>query len=276
MRKKLTLIVLVIVALPLIILGFERKAVSPNALVKIVPSKETTLSDQKIQDDTNLTSVSKKTEYSVPILMYHYVRDLNDPNDKVGMNLSVSPAIFDSQMKYLSEQDYKSITFAQLNSKELPDKPIMITFDDGYADAYSQAFPILKKYNFTGVFYIITSKVGQGEYVSWDQLKVMQKAGMTIGSHTVTHPSLDKATKSQIDKELTDSKTKLETELGIKVTDLCYPAGKYNTQVIEEVNKIGYTDATTTHSGISNQDSSLFELPRIRVESNTNLAKVLK
>jgi peptidoglycan/xylan/chitin deacetylase (PgdA/CDA1 family) len=268
--------VLLIVALPLIILGFGREAISPNALVKIAPLEEITQPDQKIQDDTNITFVSKKIEYSVPILMYHYIRDIDDPTDQIGINLSVSPRIFESQLKYLSEQGYESITPVQLSSGELPDKPIMITFDDGYDDAYSQAFPILKKYNFTGVFYVITGKVGQPEYANWDQLKEMQKAGMIIGSHTVSHPSLDKATKSQINKELVDSKTKLETELGTKVTDFCYPAGKYNTKVIEELQKIGYTDATTTHSGISNQDSSLFELPRIRVESNTNLEKVLK
>ncbi|MFA6423217.1 MAG: polysaccharide deacetylase family protein [Patescibacteria group bacterium] len=231
--------------------------------------------NQNFNDNTNL-AVPLQTNYNVPILMYHYIRNFNDPNDKVGTNLSVSLQSFDSQMKYLKDNDYTSINFNDLITKNFPNKSVIITFDDGYNDAFTGAYPILKKYNLFGVFYIITNKIGSDGYVSWNDLKEMSQNKMIIASHSLDHPNMINLEKEKIEKELIESKLALETNLNIKVTDFCYPSGKYSTANIEELKKTGYNSAVTTKSGVSDQNSKLFELPRIRVTNETNLKNILK
>jgi len=112
--------------------------------------------------------------YEVTILMYHYIRDYTDSSDPIGVNLSVSPNTFDQQMKWLKDHNYQSFGINELDKIAQADpnvKPVIITFDDGYQDAYQNAFPILKKYGFKGVFYIIAGSVGDSAYMTWDQIK---------------------------------------------------------------------------------------------------------
>ncbi len=220
-------------------------------------------------------------EYSAPILMYHYVRDYNNAQDKTGMNLSVSPGNFDTQMKFLKDNGYTAVGLDYVISPYTLEgqptlKPVIITFDDGYSDAYTNAFPILKKYNFTAVFYIITNDVGKGGYMSWDQIKELKNNGMTIGSHSVTHPTLDKSTDTVIDKEISQSQKTIQNNIGGKIIDFCYPTGKYNNAVIDALKRYDYKTATTTKSGIANQGTNLYELPRIRMTNEINMNGIFK
>jgi peptidoglycan/xylan/chitin deacetylase (PgdA/CDA1 family) len=155
-------------------------------------------------------------------------------------------------------------------------KPIIITFDDGYDDAYTQAYPILKKHNMIGVFYIISGQIGQSERMTNNQIIELDKAGMVIGNHTKNHLDISTLSQTQLDSQLLDSKNTLESLLGHKVLDFCYPAGKYNANNIIALKNDGYLSATTTKNGISDTSSNLYELPRIRIQNSTNLEKVLK
>lgn len=222
---------------------------------------------------------------NVPILMYHYIRDINDPNDKIGTNLSVSPTIFDSQLKWLKENGYQTVGFdyllnpydLRLITYDLQFKPIILTFDDGYIDAYTKAFPILKKYNFTAIFYITTSFVEKDNYLTWQQINELSNNSMNIGSHTQDHPDLSKTTLAKTENEISQSKNIIEEKINKKIYDFCYPSGKYNNDIINLLIKYGYKTATTTKSGIYDSNiNSLFEIPRLRITNQTDLGKILQ
>lgn len=237
--------------------------------------------DNQTSSNSNPTTTNKQpiATYQVPILMYHYIRDFNDPNDTIGTNLSVSLANFDSQMKWLKDNGYETVNPDYLTGPyKLETKPIIITFDDGYRDAYTNAFPILKKYGFSATFYIITSYIDKNnpDYMTWDELRELEKNNMNIGSHTLTHPDLEKADSTRVDKEIGESQTTLQNQLGIKITDFCYPSGKYDSRTINALKKYNYKTAVTVKSGIANETSNLFELPRIRMINSTSLAKTLE
>lgn len=219
------------------------------------------------------------TEYQVPILMYHYIRDFSDPNDELGAKLSVSPETFAEQLQWLKDNGYQTVNPDYLLTPyALPLKPVILTFDDGYRDAYTVAYPILKKYDFAATFYIITDYIEKGNprYLAWDQVREMKAGGMNIGSHTLTHPDLEKCTTDRVNRELVDSKKLIEDKIGSEVTDFCYPSGKYNQEIVTQVENAGYKTATTVKSGIADQDSKLFELPRFRIQNETNLENILK
>src|SRR5262245_55563285 len=138
----------------------------------------------------------------VPILMYHYIRFIDPAIDELGYNLSIRPDDFAQQLAWLHEQGYTTIsmtTAQQCLRGEIacPPKPIALTFDDGYEDAYSTVVPILQRYGMHGAFYIVNSFVGQPGYMNWEQLAALRDAGMEIGAHTVSHldlTTLDQAT----------------------------------------------------------------------------------
>lgn len=219
---------------------------------------------------------------SAPILMYHYIRVVSDSNDTLGANLSVSPENFNKQLDYLQANNYQTISLAQLRDGFAGNykitktkKPVVITFDDGYDDAYTQAYQILKSHNMTGVFYIITGQIGQSERMTNSQIIELDRAGMIIGSHTKNHLDVSTLASSQLEIQLSESKSYLEQLLGHPIVDFCYPAGKYNANDIAVLKNDNYLTATTTKAGIANTKSSLFELPRIRMQNNSNLANLL-
>lgn len=233
------------------------------------------------------TNKEKIATYQVPILMYHYIRDFNDPEDKIGTNLSVSPINFEKQLKWLKDNGYQSINPSDLEklnegsfnfAQDKNPKYMIFTFDDGYRDAYTDAFPILKKFDFMGTFYIISDYVDrQNEnYLTWTMIQEMSTSGMNIGSHTLTHPDLTKCTTDRVNRELIDSEKIIKEKIEKTITDFCYPSGKYNEEIISQIENAGYKTATTVKNGIADQNSSLFELPRIRVQNETNLSNALK
>lgn len=284
--KKIILFI-IILALAAIATSSIVSVIKDRNAKKNPPSSNSTAESQN--PEASKPEPERKTinEYRVPILMYHYIRDFNDPDDQIGTNLSVSPEKFDEQLAWLKNNSYQSINpddLANPNKKTLTQisysnfKPVILTFDDGYKDAFDNAFPLLKKYGFTAAFYIITNYVEKNNpnYMSWDNIKELKKAGMNIGSHSLTHPDLEKVTDARVDSEIGESQEVLSKSLEIKITDFCYPTGKYDTRTIEALKKYGYKTAVTVKSGIADQNSNLFELPRIRVTNSTNLEKLLQ
>lgn len=237
-------------------------------------TNEPTKNDSQTTTDSQNTA-APKTIQPIPILMYHYIRNLNDPTDQIGTNLSVSPEIFDQELQIIKNSGYQSINLDQYLNNQLPAKPIIFSFDDGYDNAYSEAFNLLKKYGFNGTFYVITNKIGTSGYLTESQIKEMSSSGMTIGDHTLSHPNLSTASPATVKKEITLSKSRLETITGTSISNFCYPSGKYNQSVIDLLKEAGFKTATTTKSpavGFNNY----FELPRIRVSSTDSPAGLLK
>ena len=209
----------------------------------------------------------KVEKYEVPILMYHYIRDAENM-DRLGQGLSVSPANFELHMKYLRENDYETMKLVDLADPDLKKisqltyekkKPIIITFDDGYEDAYTAAFLILKKYKFIGTFFIIRNFVGTYGYLNRNQIAKMEKAGMEIGSHSIDHANLVGLFWKDQKKQIFNSKE--------KASIFCYPIGKYNANSVALVKEAGYLAAVTTKNGVAREISDLYTLPRVRVEN---------
>lgn len=218
---------------------------------------------------TNKVEIPQVSEYQVPILMYHYIRNAEGESE-LGQNLSVSPQNFEAHVKYLKENNYETLKLVDLSDPDKKaiskiiyekKKPIVLTFDDGYTDAYSQAWPILKKYDFVATFFIIRNYVGKDNYMTQAQIDELAKAGMEIGSHSLTHPDLTKISPDDAQSQIALSKENTLT--------FCYPSGKYNQAIVKLIQEAGYQAAVTTKFGIADQNSSILELPRVRVENTS-------
>lgn len=237
-------------------------------------------SSQAVTDEKKLSSDKTPTikpdnnvfHKPIPILMYHHLRDYNVPSHIIGTKLSVSPTIFDQQMKWLKDQGYSSVSPEEYLSGKYPTKPVIITFDDGYDNAYTVGYKTLKKYAEKGIFYIITNNIGHSDSLNQDQIKEMSANGMIIGSHTVNHIDLSKATDQQVFDQLSESKTVLEKLTGKPVLDFCYPSGQYNQKTIKIEKSLGYQTAMTTKTPRQIDFSDYWQLPRIRIE-NISLAQ---
>lgn len=250
------------------------------------PSLFTDTIEMNLTKPTQLSTSSQKLEpiqtkkqIKLPIIMYHRIDTLEivDKNDKIAVGLRVAPEVFERQLKYIKENDYTTITSFDLadyinSKKELPKKPILLTFDDGYKDNYTKAFPLLQKYNMKGDFAVITAGINASDYMTTDDLKDLLKNGHSIASHTVSHcttaiktgnntfqdspidtiekpcakfATQERLTYGQIKYEFQKSKEDLEKSLGIKVTHIVYPYGFWNQQAVEIAKSLGYNFATT-------------------------------
>jgi peptidoglycan/xylan/chitin deacetylase (PgdA/CDA1 family) len=209
-----------------------------------------------------------------PILMYHYVRTVDQASDPLGYELSVAPEAFDQQMGWLHDQGYASVRMdavAQCLRGETPCPPraVALTFDDGYADAYTEVLPVLRRYGFSATFYIISGFVGQPGYMTWEQIAALRDAGMEIGAHTVSHLDLTSLDWGTAGYEIAQSKADIEHHLGGSVLSFCYPTGLYNPAIEEQVRSAGYGSATTTRW--DGDYSDILALPRRRVSGETSL-----
>ncbi len=208
----------------------------------------------------------------VMVLNYHKIDDLN-------ISLSVLPKDFEAQMKYLKENNYHTITPDELyeslsGNLELPENPVLITFDDGYADNYYNAYPILKKYDFHATIFVISSFLGTMEhYITWDQAREMAENGISIQSHTVDHKSMTDLTDDQLRAELVDSKKKIEEEMGKAVEFIAYPTGTYNLHIAQLVKDAGYKAAFTIKYGNVDKASNIYALERVPIFHTENTYK---
>jgi len=273
MKRKVKFIfwgLIVIVCLSIVNLGYQ--AVSADQ--RIAEKTETDGKDnEKIASkpiDGNVDSAKKQQEIienplRIPILMYHYIRDYRIESDPLGSNLSVSPTFFELQIKTLVDNGYQTITMEQYLTNNFQGRVFMVTFDDGYQDAYI-GFKILKKYSQKGIFYIISDRINQPGYLSDFQIKEISDSGMIIGGHTKSHPDLVNLAKNHPDSllnELIESQQKIETILKKEVTDFCYPAGSYDNSVISALKNSGYQSAVITKRNLENFDR--MSIPRIRM-----------
>ncbi len=205
-----------------------------------------------------ITPVIKKV--SVPIMMYHHI-GAPLTNSVLDRSLAVSTDIFKQHLDYLKGHHYHTITFNQLfdalyYSAPLPENPIILTFDDGFDDAYTNAYSILKQYQYSGMFYIISGKVGWKGQATWDQLREMLANGMQMGSHTITHRDLGNVwlnSPKEAQLEMTKSRQDMETQLHTLIQQFCYPTGEpfrfgqpaARKPILTLLEKAGYVGATT-------------------------------
>ncbi|MHB9112285.1 MAG: polysaccharide deacetylase family protein [Thermoleophilia bacterium] len=212
----------------------------------------------------------------LPVLMFHHTGEPPAGADELRLGLTVSTADLEAQMAYLKQAGYQPVTEAQLfkalyNGEPLPPKPVMLTFDDGYQDNYQVVVSILEKYDFPATFYVVTDMVGTPEYMSWEQIVELDRKGMDIGSHSAAHRDLVTLGAADLQAEVAGSAETLKTHLGHPVYWFCYPAGKYDADVIASVRGAGYLLAASTDPGEQQSSDDPFVLMRYRVRSDTGL-----
>jgi peptidoglycan/xylan/chitin deacetylase (PgdA/CDA1 family) len=263
---------------------------TPESTTTAVPTatpSATLLDPTPTRTPVAVVALNTTTSVRVPILMYHYISTPTDENDKIRVDLSVTPANFEAQMKYLTSEGYHTIKLSDLaeyliSGTRLPSKPIVLTFDDGYLDNYQNALPILKKYNQVGTFFIITGFVDEGRtgYMNWDQIEELAIEGMEIGSHTMSHLDLRNRTRAFLNTEIVSSKLTIESRIGTPVKSFCYPSGKYDARTLDVVRAADYLVAVATDSqGVIQSANYIYELRRVRVRgtySVTDFAYWLK
>ncbi len=210
----------------------------------------------------------------VPIVLYHHIRPITPTMDELAKGLSVTPEVFDRQLAYLAKNGFHTITLHQLilaleGTEQLPEKPIILTFDDGYRDTFTYAYPLLVKRHFSGSLFIFTQAIGAPDYLTWDQVQQMQQSGIfEIGSHTLSHADLPTLSEKDMMREIRESKKIIASKLGAEIDFFCYPYGHYTKKIAEEVKKAGYLGALTTRYGTVHAKESLYETSRVRLTND--------
>lgn len=200
------------------------------------------------------------------ILVYHSVEPKTDKQQsKLQKHYHIYPEKFRAQMEYLRDNGYVPIPMKMYlrylnHGIAIPDKSVVITFDDGWKNQYQYAFPILKEFGYTATFYIVSGAAGTPSYVTWDQVRELRDAGMDIQSHTKTHANLVKVLPEKALQELIDSRTVIERQVGRPVIMLAYPYYANNESVHQLVAQAGYTAARAGWTKARNSKETLLTL----------------
>jgi peptidoglycan/xylan/chitin deacetylase (PgdA/CDA1 family) len=227
-----------------------------------------------------------KESITVPILMYHSISDETTPKSK---EFTVAPKMFADHLSHLAQQGYTPLTVSQfVEALEhpypvLPERPVVLTFDDGYADFYTNALPALLHHGFSATLYVATAYVGgtnrwlaaEGEarrpMLNWDQLTEIVAAGIECGAHSHTHPQLDILPVSVARAEIVQCKSFLEEHLNQRVSSFAYPYGYYTRSIREMVVAAGYSSACAVRYLMSSSVDDPFALARLIVSADTSL-----
>ena len=202
-----------------------------------------------------------------PILEYHMVKDDAKPDE---VRYAVPPAEFAAQLDYLAQEGYTTITpqdyaRARKGKQELPAKPVILSFDDGYEDNWRVVFPMLQERGMKAVFYVVTNDIGQPGYMTWDNLFDLEHSGMEIGSHTANHIPLTTLTPTEQRDELRLSKLLLEWRGMKTIYSFSYPNGAYDDTVVAMLAEENYLTAVTGEAGLNNVETNPYLLHRVNI-----------
>ena len=217
----------------------------------------------------------------IPILMYHAVEDAARPAKY--KHFYVLADEFAGQMRMLKRAGYTPIRFemlaaARAGAGALPTKPVLLTFDDGYANLKTNVHPLLNELGFAYTVFLVSERVGKTndwvvpdgyeatKLLTWAEIASMQADGnVAFEAHTATHPKLAEISPAEARREMADSKDALEQRLQTPITTLCYPYGSVNEAVQDMAGELGYTQAVTTEFGRVRAGDPALRLPRISV-----------
>jgi peptidoglycan/xylan/chitin deacetylase (PgdA/CDA1 family) len=234
----------------------------------------------------SMTSSLQSSRQSVPILMYHSISSHASSRFK---KFTVLPRLFAEHMRYLAEHHYTPLTVTQFvrarrrTEERLPERPAVLTFDDGFADFYTDAFPVLQRYGFTATLYVATAFVGgssrwlkrEGEttrpMLSWAQLAEISAGGIECGAHSHSHPQLDIVSHTVAREEIVLCKRILEEKLAQEISSFAYPYGYHTGAIQRMVRTAGYRSACAVKLTMSSTADDPFALARLLVAADTNV-----
>lgn len=221
---------------------------------------------------------------TVPVLMYHSVNEVPPAST---WTLSVRPSAFDAQLRHLRQQGFTGLTFGELCRRRrtgcaLPERPIVLTFDDGYADFLAEAVPVLAEHGFPATVFVTTGWLHDAgrhaagtpldRMLSWAQLATLAAVGIEIGAHSHSHPQLDQLCGPRLRAELGDSRRMLEDRLGAPVPSLAYPYG-YSTKRVRDVARdVGYLQAASVANAAAAPTCEFLTVPRLTIRHSMSLA----
>jgi len=262
MKAKLLIVLFVLLVSPLVF--YESRRIPP-------PGGEDIMAlPVEINKVLGAKNTNPQVSVRVPILIYHYVEYVKDKNDTFRQKLNIPPHVLTSQVETLKDAGYTFINATELanalsDKQKLPKKVVMLTFDDGYMDFYTDVFPILKKENVKAVEYVITDFLNRPNFMFTLQVQEIAKNPLVeVGDHTVNHTWLKGIAKSQAEYEVSQSKKDLENIIKAPVYSFAYPYGAFDEQAIEAVKNAGFTNAVSTVPGIVHTNNSEYFLYRLR------------
>ncbi len=221
------------------------------------------------------TGALVQSQSPVPVLMYHVI--VAPPSSAQLPELYVDPKTFNQQMEMLEEQGYTGVSLNQVydawfTDGKLPEKPIVVSFDDGYRGQYVYARPELRKLGWPGVLNLIAGRIDQPDAeLTPAMVEQLIKDGWELDSHTINHLDVSRASGAQLQREVGGSRKMLQQRFHQPVNFFCYPAGQYDAQAIQAVRAAGYLGATTTDEGLADE-SEMFTLKRIRVDGSDGVS----
>lgn len=267
--KKISSLILIfimtILMIPLTSCG-KAEAMQPSStqvtaakIVTPAPTPSPTPTPTPIPTPTPLPLNNPNAKVKVPILYYHRVNDVIEGLEE----LHVKPAEFEKQMQYLKDNGYTPINFDDIDKTEHIQKPVIITFDDGYEDNYTNAYPILKKFGFKATVFVVANFVDNPSILTKNEMKEMSDL-ISFQSHTLSHPDLRALKPEEAEKEISESKTKLEAITGKSINAFAYPVGYYNSSVLAQVKKY-YKYAVLNGGGMYTTGENLLEMKRLYI-----------
>jgi peptidoglycan/xylan/chitin deacetylase (PgdA/CDA1 family) len=267
----LILFILILFILILFITGCEGKANPLSQTHAVEIQNEHVLSNKS----KAIQTIPRVYTDSIPILMYHSI-GLKQHN-----SLFVPPKVFEEQMEHLKKAGYHTLSFKDLKEwktgKAIPDKPILITFDDGYLDNFTIVYPILRRFQMKATIFVSSDFIGFPNHLNWVKIKEMEQSGyIEIGVHTRHHVDLTKQSPVKLKDEIMGAKHRLDEKLGRETIAFAYPSGKYNHNVVEVVKRAGFEFAVTKLSGRALQKQGYLTLHRVRVPGNQSLTNYVR
>ena len=220
--------------------------------------------------NANPNSIINPKKFDIPILVYHYVEYVRDARDTIRHSLHIAPYVFENQVNTLKTAGYTFLTPKDINKIledeiPLPKKSIILSFDDGYGDFYTDVFPLLKKYNVRAINYIISGFIDHPNYMTHQEVSEIAKSGIVeLGCHTVHHPNLVKLSDSDAKSEIIGCHEDLLRDYAVNSVSFAYPYGAYNESLLPILKAAGFKNATTTKFGFEISEDNLYNIPRVR------------
>lgn len=223
--------------------------------------------------------MTQRADAGIPILMYHEVAERSEIDAltrKTQRGYILARDDFEREMELLATAGFHPVSLSNLLGwsrarSTLPPKPIVITFDDGFAGNFRHALPVLARFGFTATFFVVTNKIGDPAMLSWTDLSEMNRHGMSIQSHTANHPLLSTLTQARTREELVVSKQTIEDKLGASVNFLSLPNGDSNPYYVQVAQESGYLGGCCSRFGFNNRSTDPFFWRRIAVKHQTPL-----